>query len=219
MTNRIREIRENKEKTLQWLADQIGIQKPMMSKLEKGSAKLTQGYMEKIAKALECAPWELINKNKTSPKYTENKSQNNKKNDESVNWVTENPMSNEYDPIPLYGALFGTNEIRLTEKYVIAKVPRPNSLYNVKGGFAMLAPDESMNPRHNKGESVFIHPFLTPAIGQDCVIIEKDSGIAVLKRFMGETLEEWKFYQFNPQKEFTIKKSRIEKIFAVIRML
>lgn len=42
------------------LAERCRTTKPTISSLERGTIQLTQAWMDKIAKALECQAWELI---------------------------------------------------------------------------------------------------------------------------------------------------------------
>jgi glucose-1-phosphate cytidylyltransferase len=60
MKNRIKELRQQRGISQEDLGTRIGIRKAAISKLERGGARLTQDYMEKISAALGCAPWELI---------------------------------------------------------------------------------------------------------------------------------------------------------------
>lgn len=60
MKNRIKELRQRRNLSQEQLGQSVGVQKAAISKLERGEAKLTQDYMEKIARALGCQLWELI---------------------------------------------------------------------------------------------------------------------------------------------------------------
>jgi transcriptional regulator with XRE-family HTH domain len=60
MQNRIREIREAKGLSQPQLAEKVGTSQPQMDRLEKGQRRLTQEWMQRIAKALKCEPGDLI---------------------------------------------------------------------------------------------------------------------------------------------------------------
>ncbi len=100
---------------------------------------------------------------------------------------------------------------------MIEEVPRHPSVQKVKGAFAMQIAGDSMAPRHRPGERVYIHPYQVPSIGQDCIVVQEPDGNAILKQYMGETATECKFAQLNPANEFTIEKSKVRKIYAVVR--
>jgi transcriptional regulator with XRE-family HTH domain len=59
MANRIKEIRTAQGKSQEWLGEQIGVKKALISKLERGHARLTDTYLAGISVALKCDPWEL----------------------------------------------------------------------------------------------------------------------------------------------------------------
>jgi transcriptional regulator with XRE-family HTH domain len=58
--NRIKELREAACLTQEQLADRIGTDKTMVSRLENGARKLTQDWMIAISTALRCSPADLI---------------------------------------------------------------------------------------------------------------------------------------------------------------
>jgi len=60
MENRIRELRKARGLTLKRLAELVGTSNQQISHLEKGRRRLTLDWMERIAKALECHPSDLL---------------------------------------------------------------------------------------------------------------------------------------------------------------
>lgn len=58
--NRIREIRIDRGLSQQALADAVGTSKTQISKLEKSQRRLTDEWMRRLARALECHPAELM---------------------------------------------------------------------------------------------------------------------------------------------------------------
>lgn len=125
---------------------------------------------------------------------------------------------NIYDLIPLYGpASASSNEnIRLTEEFIVGQEARPPALQNVRGGFMMLVAGDSMEPRMFRGGKLWVHPYQKPIPTDDCIVVMKEDGNAIVKEYVGETATEINLLQLNPKKGLTIKKSDIEKIFLVI---
>lgn len=60
MDNRIEIIRKQKGLTQEQLAKLLNCNQGVIQKIEKGITKLNTVWMRKIAKALECEPWELL---------------------------------------------------------------------------------------------------------------------------------------------------------------
>ena len=60
MGNRIRQLRKSQGLTLTQLAEKVGTTNQQLSHLEKGRRRLTQDWMERIARGLNCRPIELL---------------------------------------------------------------------------------------------------------------------------------------------------------------
>lgn len=211
MGQRINEKLEKMGKSQTWLAGKIGTNQSAVSQII--SREATKHFIE-ISQALEVTvEWlkngkdHMYNKSEKSDIDHTTKSRNN-----------VFPL-NSNDLIPMYGAVSASSPeiIHFTEDYMIEEVSRHPSVYRVKGAFAMQVAGNSMAPRHRHGEKVYIHPHQVPSIGQDCVIVQEPDGNAILKQFRGETSTEWKFSQLHPEKEFSINKADVRKIFAVVR--
>lgn len=60
MKNRIKELRDNRGLSLDDLANRVGTTNQQVSHLELGKRRLTADWMDRLANALDCRPWELI---------------------------------------------------------------------------------------------------------------------------------------------------------------
>lgn len=60
LTPKVRDIRKSQGKTLQELADMVGVSVPHLSELERGKKNLNSRTLAKIAEALKVDPSELI---------------------------------------------------------------------------------------------------------------------------------------------------------------
>lgn len=60
MENRIRAVRKAKGLSQEQLGEMVGTNKVQIGRLEKGNRRLTIDWVEKIAKALDCHPMELL---------------------------------------------------------------------------------------------------------------------------------------------------------------
>mgnify|MGYP006276094087 CR=1 FL=1 len=68
MRNRIAEIRRARGLTLQGLADRMQASNQQVSHLERGRRGLTVEWLERLAQALECHPFDLLD----APPYNAN---------------------------------------------------------------------------------------------------------------------------------------------------
>jgi transcriptional regulator with XRE-family HTH domain len=60
MKNRIKELRKSRGLTLEALAGMVNSSNQHISHLENGRRRLTVDWMERIAKAFQCHPFELL---------------------------------------------------------------------------------------------------------------------------------------------------------------
>jgi phage repressor protein C with HTH and peptisase S24 domain len=74
----------------------------------------------------------------------------------------------------------------------------------------MIVTGDSMDPALRSGSVALINPHLPPGLGDFCLFRSHDEDgttHAVIKEYRGETEVVWKVRQYNPPKDFTLKKS------------
>ena len=178
--NRIREWRGKRRITLAELARRVGTSAQQMGRLEVGSRRLTQGWMVKLAAALEIRAADLFPLQDGA--------------------VLPEPRATPVAPtsvhdLPVFGSeRAGAGGLVLTMPPV-EHVPRPTPLLGVAQGFGFRVIDNAMDPAYRPGDLVFARPGLEPLPGHDVVLLSApgDSGdiAAILARFVmmeGETL-------------------------------
>jgi len=96
---------------------------------------------------------------------------------------------------------------------------QPTPLLGTKDGFGVYVQGTSMEPKYHKGDTLIVHPGKPPRVG-DFVLIEaldKDGdGYALIKRLVGDDMENYTLKQFNPEKEIKIEKSKVKHISLII---
>ena len=101
------------------------------------------------------------------------------------------------------GALIMTGE-------AVDYVVRPAPLLRVKDGYGMIVAGDSMSPQHENGSTALVNPHLPPRSGDTCVFrSHQDDGtvLASIKKLRRFTDETWYVSQFNPKKDFQLKRS------------
>ncbi len=211
MKNRIRELRIARGLSQEDLAQAIGRQKALVSKLENGKIKLNQQYMELLAEALSCALADLLVP--AAAKGGKSLAKHPVKLPRGAAHPTARPF------VPVYGpaAASKPDKVLITEEFIVDRKPTPQELDNVRDAFIMYVAGDSMFPRYKYGEMVSVHPYRPPSIGHDCVLVYAD-GNAIVKEFMGETEDKagWKLRQYNPEKILRVKKADARAIYAVV---
>ncbi len=100
-------------------------------------------------------------------------------------------------------------------------VKRPVSLANAKGVYALYLAGESMSPKYEEGELVYVNPSRHPQIG-DYVIVElhpaegERSGAGFVKRLVKRTSTTIVTLQFNPEKEIVFQLSEVRALHRIV---
>ena len=111
---------------------------------------------------------------------------------------------------PIYAsAQGGDGEQTIATGEIVEHRPKPQRWASVKGLYGFYVVGDSMSPRINAGEMVWIHPHRKPAPGQEAVFIKKTSNgedtLVMVKVFAGQTAAKWVVQQHNPKKVFELK--------------
>jgi len=100
-------------------------------------------------------------------------------------------------------------------------IRRPPALEHVKKAFAVYVVGESMVPRFDEGEPIFVNPSRPPRIG-DYVLCELfptadgEPGPAYVKRLVKKTSEVVELEQFNPPKILTIDANLVKSVYKIM---
>lgn len=119
--------------------------------------------------------------------------------------------------VPLYGWTGAASDDRLTaaDQTLLGAVLRHPAQANVQGAYALQVQGDSMVPRYEPGETVFLAPNQWPAKGQDCVLVTRD-GYSFLKRFSDRRGNTITLSQFNPTRELSFDAADIAAVHAVV---
>jgi phage repressor protein C with HTH and peptisase S24 domain len=119
--------------------------------------------------------------------------------------------------VPLYGWAGAASDERLTfaEQTLLGAVPRHPNQMNVRGAFALRTHDESMIPRYEPGELVYLAPNQWPSREQDCVLVTVE-GFGYLKRFIKRADGVITLHQLNPDKDLSFDVKQVAAMHAVV---
>lgn len=103
---------------------------------------------------------------------------------------------------------------------VVDYVRRPPGLDHAQGAFAIYVQGDSMAPRYEEGELVFVHPGRPPRPGCDVVVelvgSEGEPGQSLLKRLLRRTADRLELSQFNPPKEFSVPLKKVKAVYRIL---
>ena len=115
------------------------------------------------------------------------------------------------DPGPVYATIAGGDGEQVVTSDIVEHRPKPSKWNNVKGLYGFYVISDSMEPRINAGELVWVHPNRRPAPGQEAVFTRRGSNPnashAALKVYVAQTPASWLVKQYNPEKEYELSKA------------
>jgi phage repressor protein C with HTH and peptisase S24 domain len=179
------------------LARRAGIKQQTLSLIESGGTK-TSKFIGPIADALEVS----VNQIDTSFSGFAPQSTRRSNNTDMLQGGTERTF-------PIYAAAEGGDGAIILSWDAIEYLPPPPGLALVRGAYGMYIVGESMEPRYERGEKVWVNPNLPARPGNDVLIFQSRDGEtkALVKRLVRSTSTEWIVSQFNPQKSFKLSRS------------
>jgi phage repressor protein C with HTH and peptisase S24 domain len=124
--------------------------------------------------------------------------------------------------IPLYGTAVGgvDGQFELNGN-LLDRVKAPVSLYGVRDAYAVLVAGDSMEPRYEDGETVYVNPDRRPT-RNDYVVAqiktsEDGAPQAYIKKWVRWNSERLVLRQFNPEKELEFDGRLVESVHYVLR--
>lgn len=124
--------------------------------------------------------------------------------------------------IPVYGRAVGGDDGRfLFNGEIIDTVLTPPGLENVPGAYAVYVSGDSMYPRFEDGETVWVHPRRPPKKNDDVVVQlhpaeEGEPAEGYVKRFLGWTPSQLRLLEFNPMREFEIDRKLVKEVQVIV---
>lgn len=124
--------------------------------------------------------------------------------------------------IPLFGSAVGGEDGQfILNGNRLDDVFAPPSLSGIGGAYGVQVAGDSMSPRYEDGETVFVNPTRRPVKG-DYVIAqihldETSPPHAYIKRLVRRTEKELVLEQFNPAKLLTFDGNQVESVHYVLR--
>ncbi|WP_316214159.1 helix-turn-helix transcriptional regulator [Bradyrhizobium sp. SZCCHNR2032] len=113
--------------------------------------------------------------------------------------------------LPVYGtAQAGDDGELVISDRPVDYVARPSVLLRVQDAYGTIVTGDSMFPAVKNGATALVNPHQPPRIEDICVFRSHadDGGVHILiKEYRGQTESHWKVRQYNPPKDFTLKKS------------
>ncbi|WP_181175186.1 MULTISPECIES: helix-turn-helix domain-containing protein [unclassified Mesorhizobium] len=217
----IRGAREGKGLSRLELAEAVGYSLNAIADIESG--KVTRPSTEKrhaLAEALGLAADGLL---EASRKATAAKGRvRMPRTEEDVLYRRPGLVPTMVHRVPVLGqAVGGTDGEYHFNGTIIDYVVSPPGMEDVPDAYAVYVDGESMSPRYEPRDTVWVHPGKPARSGDDVIVqIEgADKGNAprgYIKRFVGWTDKSLRLRQFNPDKEITFPRNKVVSVHPVV---
>lgn len=228
MTNRIKELRRLRGLTQDGLGKRVGTGRSQIVKLERGERRLTVEWMRRLARALDCHPADLLAKEpeaERSGQSGQDQIRTLPELEHSPSGIHEAepgfaPQAGEAAPaqvsvpaaanlmrdVEVRGVAVGGNESCFEfNGEVVDRVRRPPGIAGASNVFAIYVVGQSMSPRFEEGELVFVHPGRPATSGCDVIVelhgYDGDPGQCYIKRLVKRTPTRTVLQQFNPARD------------------
>jgi phage repressor protein C with HTH and peptisase S24 domain len=218
LRNRIKEYRQARHWSLEKLGERAGTTRQQIYKLENGELRLSQEWMERLAKAFgdgmraaDLLPEE--DGKRSVPKTTR----------ELVAGKNHSGLSfeeREYRPgprdLPILGYVkAGQVGLFIDQGERQGVTVRPEVLRDVKTAYAVRVHDTSMSPAFEPGYVLHVDPT-RPVKPGDNVVIQLTDGQAFIKRLVRRTERVITCEQFNPREPMEFKPAKVRAIHMVV---
>lgn len=188
-------LREAKGWDQSELARRAGIKQQTLSLIETGPTKSSQ-FIGAIADALEVPVSQIDSSFSKSVVRLPARHKT----------ITDVAQAGTDKVFPYFAAAEGGDGAIILSWDAIEYSYPPPGLETVRGAYGMFIVGESMEPRYERGERVWVNPNLPPRPGNDVLIFQSRDGetTALVKRLIRATPSEWLVSQFNPPKRLSL---------------
>lgn len=114
----------------------------------------------------------------------------------------------------------GISQIEVDKATVQDRLPRPISLADDPGAYALIVPDDSMWPRFRRGRPIVVSPTAPIEPGDDVLVIVTGGGAirsrALIKELAGLSARSLQLRQFTPDRIFEVLPGKARSVHKVV---
>jgi len=133
---------------------------------------------------------------------------------------------NERPDLPVYASARAGDDGMVITFDPVDWTLRPDELLRAKRAFGFVVSGDSMEPRIEQGDTVFIHPTLAPRRGDDVLLtaidLFKETGEltgetrALVKRLVKIEPKAWVVKQYNPLREYRLARDEWQHTYKIV---
>lgn len=126
--------------------------------------------------------------------------------------------------VPVYGVAVGGSDGDFSlNGEIVDRVRRPPGLMGNTKAFGVFVRGDSMEPRHQQGDLLYVDPVRPARAGDDVLVELKpltggEPGPAFIKQLVSQTPLRLVVRQFNPAKDITLPGARVLRICRILKL-
>lgn len=217
LRNRIKEFRLARQWSLEKLGERADTTRQQIYKLENGELRLSQEWMERLAKAFGdgMRPADLLPDQDVKRPVPTSRESGGLSNQATLTFEDRDYRSGPRD-LPILGYVkAGQVGLFMDQGERQGVTVRPEALRDVRTAYAVRVHDVSMSPAFEPGYVLHVDPT-RPVRPGDNVVIQTVDGQAFIKRLVRRTERVIICEQFNPREPMEFKPSKVKAIHMVV---
>jgi phage repressor protein C with HTH and peptisase S24 domain len=136
--------------------------------------------------------------------------------DPSAEIIQLHPGAGRTTRIPVLGIAVGGEDGMFELNGVVHEVvDGPASLSGVDGAYAVYMRGDSMEPKYEHGQTLFVHPY-RPVRPGNYVVVQLSDSRAMVKRYLRRTAHEIVIEQLNPRREIALPSDSVASVHLIV---
>ncbi len=205
MTNRISLRRRQLGLSQMRLAELMGVEQPTVARWERERRGVKIDTLIRLARVLDCDPRDLMPEDEPAPASAI-----------GPPGAVALSFPGGRDLPVRGGARGGADAMFLDQGAPLDWVQRPPQLVGVPDAFAVYVVNDSMSPRYEPGDILFVHPSQPPSRGS-FVVVELSDQEAYVKQLVAQTADAITLREYHPAlREFSVPRARVKSLYRVV---
>lgn len=218
MKNYIAQWRDYRLMSQEDLGAIIGKSGATVSRYEAGKQAVSADMLSQLALILQCGVSDLLEN--PPPEDPARKGRKRRSHELSGTDLVPPTLVHMNRDMPVHGTAEGGPGAFVDTGQAIDFVRRPPGLVGAQNAYALFVVGDSMAPKYEAGNLIFVHPDRPPTAGDDVIVqlldSENEAIQAMIKRLVRRTEKFVIFRQFNPDKEIQVATGRIAALHKVM---
>lgn len=201
------------------LAEALGRDQAVISRIENSVQPISEEQLARAAALLDATPEELLKPPPATIGELRDRGPGN-----TAPAIDAPPLAPRHEAprdVPLHGTAAGSERGSFEIGNTVDYVRRPPGLAGAKNAYALQVVGDSMAPRYENGDLIYVHPDRVPRRGDDIVFTvrngEHAEGESFVKRLVSRSSDKLVVEQYNPPQETAWEAKYVIRVHKVMR--